>query len=61
MPETYGKRQRQGVKAKKAAAREQRRIARNERREARAAGTDETSWLADPPEPEEESSADTGT
>jgi len=50
MPETYGKRQRQGVKAKKAAAREQRRIERKQRQEARAAGTEEEfSWLGDPP------------
>jgi hypothetical protein len=39
MPESYGKRQRQTVKAKKVAAREQRRIARNQRRADRAAGT----------------------
>ena len=57
MPETYGKRQRQGVKAKKAAAREERRIARAQRREARASGTEETSWLADPPDTEEDSAS----
>ena len=38
MPDTYGKRQRENVKANKAAAKEQRRIARNQRREAQAAG-----------------------
>ena len=38
MPDTYGKRQREGVKARKAAAKEERRIARNQRREAQAAG-----------------------
>jgi len=38
MPDTYGKRQRENVKAKKAAAKEERRIARNQRREAHAAG-----------------------
>lgn len=36
MPDTYGKRQRQNVKAKKAAEREERRVARNQRREDRA-------------------------
>ena len=50
MPETYGKRQREGVKAKKAAARQDRRIARNERREARAVGhVDPFSWLGESP------------
>jgi hypothetical protein len=38
MPETFGKRQRREVKAKKAAAREERRLARNQRRADRAAG-----------------------
>src|SRR5438045_4006226 len=38
MPDTWGKRQRRDVKAKKAAATEERRIARNKRREDRAAG-----------------------
>jgi hypothetical protein len=38
MPDSYGKRQRRDVKAKKAAAREDRRVARNQRREDRAAG-----------------------
>ncbi len=46
MPDTYGKRQRENVKAKKAAAKEERRIARNQRREAQAAGV----WI--PPEEE---------
>jgi hypothetical protein len=32
MPETFGKRQRKDVKARKAAAREERRVARNQRR-----------------------------
>ncbi|MGQ0670563.1 MAG: hypothetical protein ACT4PO_12960 [Actinomycetota bacterium] len=36
MPDTFGKRQRQNVKAKKAAEREERRVARNQRREERA-------------------------
>lgn len=40
MPETYGKRMRRDAQARKAAAREERRLARNQRREARAAGID---------------------
>jgi hypothetical protein len=40
MPETYGKRMRKDAQARKAAAREERRLARNQRREARAAGID---------------------
>jgi hypothetical protein len=38
MPESFGKRQRRDGKAKKAAAVEARRVARNQRREDRAAG-----------------------
>ena len=38
MPETFGKRQRRQVKERKAAAREERRLARHQRREDRAAG-----------------------
>ena len=38
MPESYGKRQRQDVKARKAAAREERRVARVQRDADRAAG-----------------------
>jgi hypothetical protein len=38
MPESFGKRQRRDVTARKAAAREERRIARNKRREDRATG-----------------------
>jgi len=38
MPETFGKKQRRVVKERKAAARAERRVARNERREKRAAG-----------------------
>ena len=52
MPETYGKRQRQGVKARKQAAREERRVARNQRKEARASGELGMEWLADPPDHE---------
>jgi hypothetical protein len=49
VPESYGKRQRGVVKAKKAAAREERRMARNQRRADRAAG-EEHDWLGEPPE-----------
>jgi hypothetical protein len=38
MPETFGKRMRGAAKAKKAADRDERRVARNRRRDARAAG-----------------------
>jgi hypothetical protein len=38
MPDSYGKRQRDVVKSRKAAASEQRRVARNQRRRAREAG-----------------------
>jgi hypothetical protein len=38
MPDSMGKRQRRDVKARKAAAIEQRRLARNQRKEDRAAG-----------------------
>lgn len=38
MPESYGKRQRQGVKARKAAAKEERRIERNRRKDIREGG-----------------------
>ncbi len=44
MPDSYGKRQRREVKAKKAAAREERRVARNQRQTDRASGA-----LADEP------------
>jgi hypothetical protein len=57
MPDTYGKRQREGVKAKKQAAREDRRLARNERREARAAGDEEPfSWLGESPKSDRDDS-----
>jgi hypothetical protein len=64
MPDTFGKRQRQGVRARKAAAKEERRIARNRRREARAAGALDTpgedAWLgtANPSGGEDQPSAD---
>ena len=38
MPDSFGKRARRDVKARKAQAREERRLARNRRREDRAAG-----------------------
>jgi hypothetical protein len=38
VPETFGKRQRQNVKAKKAASREERRVARAQRKSDREAG-----------------------
>lgn len=38
MPDSFGKRKRRDVKAKKAAAREERRVARARRREDRASG-----------------------
>lgn len=54
MPESFGKRARGDVTARKAAAREARRIARNERRQARAAGLLEPGPpLADPEDEEE--------
>jgi hypothetical protein len=49
MPESVGKRQRRDTKAKKAATREERRVARNQRRDDRAAG------LIEPGTPIEES------
>ncbi|MFN2589852.1 MAG: hypothetical protein ABR518_03690 [Actinomycetota bacterium] len=52
MPDTYGKRQRQTVKARKAAAKDERRIASARRREAIASGLmkppAEDSWLGEP-------------
>jgi hypothetical protein len=41
MPDTFGKRQRNSVKVRKAAAREERRVARNRRRANREAGLPE--------------------
>ena len=53
MPASYGKRQRQGVKAKKATEREERRVARKLRREARETGTEDPySWLGEAPSDE---------
>ena len=54
MPETFGKRMRKDAQAKKAAAREERRVARSVRKEQRATGqVDPMDWLA-VPEPEDE-------
>ena len=55
MPESYGKRQRSRVRAEKAAAKEGRRQARQERQRDRAAGNiREDSWLAPAPGDETE-------
>ncbi len=40
MPETFGKRQRRDARTRKIAAKEERRVARSQRRELRAAGVD---------------------
>jgi hypothetical protein len=53
MPDSYGKRQRRDAKAKKAAAREERRVARNQRRADRAAGVLEPGPPVGPPEQSE--------
>jgi hypothetical protein len=47
MPETYGKRQRRDARARKIAAREERRVARNQRRDLRSVG------ITIDPEPDE--------
>jgi hypothetical protein len=67
MPETFGKRQRQNVKARKAAAREERRAARAQRKSDREAGLIEAGSpiqanepLDDLPMPEAEESEDEG-
>ena len=51
MPESYGKRQRQTVKANKAAAREARRLARARRNADREAGLIEAGTPIEPSEP----------
>jgi hypothetical protein len=63
VPESYGKRQRDRVKARKAAAKEERRLARHERMQDRAAAEaaglpPPESWLAKP-DPDTEASAPT--
>ena len=65
MPDSFGKRQRREVKAKKAVAREERRLARKQRDEDRAAGLIDPGTPIEPndpdalgpPLPEERSSA----
>lgn len=52
MPDSFGKRQRREVKAKKAAAREERRVARTQRRADRAAGLIEQGSPIAPAEPD---------
>ena len=52
MPESYGKRQRQDVKARKAAAREERRVARAKRDADRAAGLVEAGTPIEATDPE---------
>jgi hypothetical protein len=49
MPDSFGKRQRRDVKAKKQLAREERRVARTQRREDRAAGLIEDDSMGTPP------------
>ena len=53
MPDSFGKRQRRDAKAKKATAREERRLARNQRRADRAAGVLEPGPPVGPPEQSE--------
>jgi hypothetical protein len=55
MPETFGKRQRKDVKARKAAAAEERRLARAQRRRDREAGLIEPGTPIATPEEIEES------
>lgn len=50
MPDSFGKRQREQVKGKKATAREERRLARNQRRAQRASGADGDPTAGDFPE-----------
>ena len=54
MPDSFGKRQRSDVKAKKTAAREKRRAARNQRREERASGVLEVGTPIAPSDADEE-------
>ncbi|HEY7477489.1 MAG TPA: hypothetical protein VIB62_04550 [Actinomycetota bacterium] len=51
MPDSYGKRQRQAAKATKAAAREERRLARAQRNADREAGLIEAGTPIEPSEP----------
>ena len=52
MPDSFGKRQRREVKAKKAVAREERRVARAQRREDRAAGLIDPGTPIEPADPD---------
>jgi hypothetical protein len=54
MPETYGKRQRKAAQERKAVERDARRVARAQRRETRVGEPDDMSWLADPPNYEDD-------
>ena len=56
MPETFGKRQRKATQERKAAERDARRVARIKRREERANGVDDMSWLGEPVTLEDEPS-----
>ncbi|HET7236322.1 MAG TPA: hypothetical protein VFK59_07810 [Actinomycetota bacterium] len=68
MPDSIGKRKRRDVNAKKAAAREERRVARAERRRDREAGliepgppigpAEQAEFLVMPPEPDEDAQTD---
>jgi hypothetical protein len=50
MPDSYGKRQRDAVKARKAAAREERRIARRQRRDGESVASEGGVWEGTPAE-----------
>jgi hypothetical protein len=54
MPDSYGKRRRDQVKGRKATAREERRLARNQRRARRAAGDEPTEFDTPSERPENE-------
>ncbi|HEX6231128.1 MAG TPA: hypothetical protein VF029_05405 [Actinomycetota bacterium] len=53
MPESYGKKQRRNVKAKKQAARDERRLARAKRKSDREAGLIEPGTPIQPTDPED--------
>jgi hypothetical protein len=53
MPDSFGKRQRREVKAKKAVAREERRLARKQRDEDRAAGLIDPGTPIEPNDPDQ--------
>lgn len=70
MPDSVGKRKRRDVTARKAAAREERRLARASRKKDREAGliepgppigeAEQSEWLRDPPEPPDAAEATAG-